>query len=106
MLKIYIFSNHLLPRTGRKKYNENMNTAVFSCINFEPTSIKQTALNKCFHEHYLLDGQKKIYHLKIINIDQANTVTVFRQKEICCYRKFKTEAPFGLNEGESYGCIL
>ena len=32
-------------QTGRTRYSKNMNTVVFSCMNFELTSIKQKVFN-------------------------------------------------------------
>ena len=48
--KIYL-ADHKLTQTGRKKYSKNTNIVVFSCINFELTSVKQTALNKQVFNH-------------------------------------------------------
>ena len=40
-------------QTGITRYSENMNTVVFSCINCEPTLIKQKTLSRqaCTHEN-------------------------------------------------------
>ena len=46
MLEKNDFVNPYSTQTGRTSCRENMIIAVFSCINFELTSIKQTILNK------------------------------------------------------------
>ena len=39
-------NDHLLTQTEGKRYGENITIVVFSCIYFEPSSIKQISLNK------------------------------------------------------------
>ena len=46
-------TDHQLMQTGSTSYKENMNIIVFSCIDFELTSIKQKTLDKqeCSHKN-------------------------------------------------------
>lgn len=51
--KFIFLADQELMQTGITTYSENMNTVVFSCINCEPTLIKQKTLSRqaCTHEN-------------------------------------------------------
>ena len=57
----------------------------------------QARNQKRFHKHYLLNDHNKICDRKITIIDHAETEKSLRQKELYCYHKLKTYAPFDLN---------
>ena len=99
-------------RVCRKQYNGSTvtnfraraNNYKSTHHNFRKEQIlsNQARNQKRFHEHYLQYEHNGICDWEITIIDHAETVNSLRQKELYCYHKLKTYAPFGLNECDVY----
>ena len=66
----------------------------------------QARNHKRFHEHYLQNDHNEICDWEITITDHAETVKSLRQKELYCYHKLKTYAPYSHNERDVYKVVF